>query len=113
VLVKANALELLRRELARKRIKGYIGTGSMNDPYMPIERTLRITGQALEIIAEFRFPMHVLTASATRRQPGMQIGWSDCSGSLSAVMACNAASRHTSQRQQGNWRCSECKNWPG
>jgi DNA repair photolyase len=63
VLVKANALELLRRELARKRIKGYIGTGSMNDPYMPVERKLRITGQALEIIAEFRFPVHVLTKS--------------------------------------------------
>jgi DNA repair photolyase len=63
VLVKANALELLRRELARKRIKGYIGTGSMNDPYMPIERKLRITGQALEIIARFGFPVHVLTKS--------------------------------------------------
>jgi DNA repair photolyase len=63
VLVKANALELLRRELARKRIKGYVGTGSMNDPYMPLERKLRVTGQALEIIAEFRFPVHVLTKS--------------------------------------------------
>lgn len=63
VLVKANALELLRRELARKRVKGYVGTGSMNDPYMPLERTLRVTGQALEIIAEFRFPVHVLTKS--------------------------------------------------
>jgi DNA repair photolyase len=63
VLVKANALELLRRELARKRVKGYIGTGSMNDPYMPLERTLRVTRQALEIIAEFRFPVHVLTKS--------------------------------------------------
>jgi DNA repair photolyase len=63
VLVKANALDLLRRELARKRVKGYIGTGSMNDPYMPLERTLRVTGQALEIIAEFGFPVHVLTKS--------------------------------------------------
>ena len=63
VLVKGNALELLRRELARKRTKGYIGTGSMNDPYMPLERKLRLTGQALEIIAEFGFPVHVLTKS--------------------------------------------------
>jgi DNA repair photolyase len=63
VLVKANVLELLRRELARKRVKGYIGTGSMNDPYMPLERRLRVTGQALEIIAEFHFPVHVLTKS--------------------------------------------------
>ncbi len=63
VLVKANAIELLRRELAHKRIKGMIGTGSMNDPYMPLERTVRLTGRALEVIAEFGFPVHVLTKS--------------------------------------------------
>jgi DNA repair photolyase len=63
VLVKANALELLRKELAHKRIKGYIGTGSMNDPYQPVERTARLTGRALEIIAEFGFPVHILTKS--------------------------------------------------
>ena len=63
VLVKANAIELLRHELAHKRIKGMIGTGSMNDPYMPLERTVRLTGRALEVIAEFGFPVHVLTKS--------------------------------------------------
>jgi hypothetical protein len=63
VLVKANAIELLRIELARKRTKGLIGTGSMNDPYMPLERTVRLTGRALEVIAEFGFPVHVLTKS--------------------------------------------------
>ncbi len=63
VLVKANALDLLRRELRSKRVKGYVGTGSMNDPYMPLERELRLTGRALEIIAELRFPVHVLTKS--------------------------------------------------
>lgn len=63
VLVKANALDLLRQELAHKRIRGYIGTGSMNDPYQPIERTVRLTGRALEIIAEFGFPVHILTKS--------------------------------------------------
>jgi len=35
VAIKGNALELLDRELANKRVKGTIGTGSMNDPYMP------------------------------------------------------------------------------
>ena len=63
MLVKANAIDLLRRELARKRIKGLIGTGSMNDPYMPLERTVRLTRRALEVIAEFGFPVHVLTKS--------------------------------------------------
>jgi DNA repair photolyase len=63
VLVKANALDLLRRELRGKRTKGYVGTGSMNDPYMPLERERRLTRGALEIIAELGFPVHVLTKS--------------------------------------------------
>ena len=63
VLVKANALDLLRDELPRKRVKGTVGTGSMNDPYMPLEAKLNLTGRALEIIADHRFPVHVITKS--------------------------------------------------
>jgi len=63
VLVKTNALDLLRDELPRKRVKGTVGTGSMNDPYMPLEAKLNLTGRALEIIADHRFPVHVITKS--------------------------------------------------
>ena len=63
VLVKENALDLLQRELRSKRVKGYVGTGSMNDPYMPVERRLELTRCALAVIAEQRFPVHVLTKS--------------------------------------------------
>ncbi len=63
ILVKVNAIDLLRKELARKRIKGTIGTGSMNDPYMPIEATCKLTGQALRVIAEYQFPVHIITKS--------------------------------------------------
>ena len=63
VLVKANALDLLRDELSRKRVQGTVGTGSMNDPYMPLEAKLNLTRRALEIIAEHRFPIHVITKS--------------------------------------------------
>jgi DNA repair photolyase len=63
VLVKANAVELLRRELAGKRVVGTIGTGSMNDPYMPLENEIRLTRRALEVIAEFGFPVHTITKS--------------------------------------------------
>ena len=63
VLVKANAVELLRGELAHKRIKGTIGTGSMNDPYMPLEAGRGLTRRALEVVAEFHFPVHVITKS--------------------------------------------------
>jgi len=63
VLVKVNGIELLRKELSRKRVKGTIGTGSMNDPYMPLEAKRNLTGQALGVIAEFRFPVHIITKS--------------------------------------------------
>lgn len=63
IQVKANALDLLHKELARKRIKGTIGTGSMHDPYIPIEAELNMTGRALEIIAQHRYPVHVTTKS--------------------------------------------------
>ena len=63
LLVKVNALDLLRKELKRKRVKGYVGTGSMNDPYMPAERELRLTRGALEILVEHTFPVHALTKS--------------------------------------------------
>jgi len=63
IQVKTNAIELLRSELASKRVKGTVGTGSMHDPYMPIEKKVGLTGRALGVLAEFRFPVHVLTKS--------------------------------------------------
>jgi DNA repair photolyase len=63
ILVKANAIELLEKELPRKRVKGTIGTGSMNDPYMPLEREINLTGRALRVIARYGFSVHVLTKS--------------------------------------------------
>jgi len=63
VLVKANAIELLEKELASKRVKGTIGTGSMNDPYMPLEEEVNLTGRALKVIARFGFPVHIMTKS--------------------------------------------------
>jgi len=63
ILVKVNALELLERELPRKRVKGMVGTGSMNDPYTPAEARLNMTGRALQIIARHGFPVHIVTKS--------------------------------------------------
>ena len=64
VAVKANALELLPRELAAKRVKGAVGFGSMHDPYMPVEADIDLTGRALDILAQHRFPAHLITKSA-------------------------------------------------
>lgn len=63
ILVKVNAIELLRQELSRKRVKGTIGTGSMNDPYMPLEAQRKLTRKALQVIAAYRFPVHIITKS--------------------------------------------------
>lgn len=63
IQVKVNALERLADEIRRKRVKGTIGTGSMNDPYMPIEAERRLTRGALQIIAAAKFPVHIITKS--------------------------------------------------
>lgn len=64
ISVKSNALELLAKELyAKKRNRATIGTGSMNDPYMPVEKELKLTQGALQTIASERFPVHIITKS--------------------------------------------------
>ena len=63
VSIKVNAIELLRDELSRKRKRGIIGTGSMNDPYMPLEEQVQLTRRTLETIAEYGFGVHVITKS--------------------------------------------------
>lgn len=63
IQVKVNALGRLSDEIRRKRVKGTIGTGSMNDPYMPIEAERRLTRGALQIISAAKFPVHIITKS--------------------------------------------------
>ena len=63
VAVKANAPQLLEEALRRKRRRCMIGTGSMCDPYLPLERETRITRQCLEIIDRYGFGVSVLTKS--------------------------------------------------
>ncbi len=63
IQVKINALDLLEGVLPRKRVRGTIGFGSMNDPYMPVEREYRLTRKSLEIISANEFPVHILTKS--------------------------------------------------
>ncbi len=64
ILVKVNAVELLRQELPHKRVRGTLGFGSMSDPYLPLEARLNLTGQALQVVAEYSFPVHLITKSS-------------------------------------------------
>ncbi len=63
IIIKINAPELLRKELSNKRKRGTIGTGAMSDPYIPLEKEYNLTGRCLEIISEYRFPIHICTKS--------------------------------------------------
>jgi DNA repair photolyase len=63
VQIKVNAIELLRKELKKKRNKGTIGTGAMSDPYTMAEKEFKLTRKALEVIAEFRYPVNIVTKS--------------------------------------------------
>lgn len=65
VSVKKNALELLAKELPSKKVRATIGTGSMNDPYMPVEKELQLTRRALQLISAAKFPVHIITKSDT------------------------------------------------
>ena len=51
--VKENAIELLNDELSKKRKKVMIGTGSMCDPYMPLEKELKLFENELLLNGEF------------------------------------------------------------
>ena len=61
--VKQNAPELLERALKSKRKRCVIGTGSMCDPYIHIEKTLCLSRKCLEIIDRHGFGVSLLTKS--------------------------------------------------
>ena len=64
ILVKENAPELLRRELAAPRWKPQVlALSGVTDAYQPIERKLALTRRCLEVLAEFRNPVQVVTKS--------------------------------------------------
>lgn len=63
IAVKENALQLLEDALRRKRRACMIGTGSMSDPYMPLERELEYTRKALELICKYGFGATLITKS--------------------------------------------------
>lgn len=63
VEVKENAPILLENVLMRKKDRFMIGTGSMGDPYIPIEKELELTKKCLEIICKLRFGVAIQTKS--------------------------------------------------
>jgi DNA repair photolyase len=64
ILVKEDAPELLRRELSSPRWKPQvIAISGVTDCYQPAERHFRLTRRCLEVLAEFRNPVVIVTKS--------------------------------------------------
>jgi DNA repair photolyase len=62
IMVKLDAAELLRRELASSRWQPQvIAMSGVTDCYQPVERKLGITRACLEVLAEFRNPVGIVT----------------------------------------------------
>ncbi|WP_324825385.1 SPL family radical SAM protein [Sinanaerobacter sp. ZZT-01] len=63
VAVKRNAPQLLEAALRKKKVPCMIGTGSMSDPYMPLEKTECMTRTCLELIDRYGFGFSTITKS--------------------------------------------------
>ncbi|MGH7149699.1 MAG: PA0069 family radical SAM protein, partial [Planctomycetota bacterium] len=65
IFVKEDAPDLLRKELSSPRWKPQVlSMSGVTDPYQPVERRLGITRRCLEVLAEFRNPVGIVTKSA-------------------------------------------------
>jgi DNA repair photolyase len=65
IVVKMRAPELLRHELMRPSWKGdEIVFSFTSDPYIPLESNYKLTRRCLEVCAEFRNPVGIVTKSA-------------------------------------------------
>ena len=64
IVVKANAPELLRRELkASRRNIDSLNFSFTTDPYLPLEASYELTRNCLKVCREFRIPVGIVTKS--------------------------------------------------
>lgn len=62
ILVKPDAPELLRAELAREKyVPEHLSLSGVTDPYQPLEKKLEITRRCLALLAECRHPVVLIT----------------------------------------------------
>ncbi len=65
ILVKEKAPELLRRELSAPRWKPQVvALSGVTDAYQPMERQLELTRRCIQVFAEFRNPITIITKNA-------------------------------------------------
>ncbi|MCA9444174.1 MAG: radical SAM protein, partial [Candidatus Omnitrophica bacterium] len=62
IFVKENAPELLKNELSSKKwVPKLLGISGVTDCYQPIEKELKLTRGCLEVLADFRNPVGIIT----------------------------------------------------
>ena len=82
ILVKHDAPEMLRRELSSKKWEPQVvAMSGVTDCYQPIERKLELTRRCLQVLAEFRNPVTMITKNA------LVVRDADVLGELAAVGA--------------------------
>lgn len=64
VEIKENAIVLLENALKRKRVKCMLGTGSMTDPYIPLEDEFGNVRKALSLAYKYGFGFTLITKSS-------------------------------------------------
>ncbi|MCB1033982.1 MAG: PA0069 family radical SAM protein, partial [Acidobacteria bacterium] len=65
IMIKEDAPELLRQELASPRWRPQVlGLSGVTDPYQPVERKVCLTRRCLEVLCEFRNPVALVTKNA-------------------------------------------------
>ncbi len=65
IMVKEHAAQLLRAELSAKKWQPQvIAMSGITDCYQPVERKLKLTRACLEVLAEFRNPVAIITKNA-------------------------------------------------
>ena len=63
VEIKINAPQLLEEKLSSRRSRCMIGTGSMSDPYIPVDESLEITRACFTLIEKYGFGLAIQTKS--------------------------------------------------
>ena len=75
IVVKVNAVELLRDELERTRWRGdAIVLSGNTDCYQPLEVSYRLTRGLLQVAAEYKNPVRIITKSALVRRDADILG---------------------------------------
>lgn len=92
--VKINAPEVLERQLKRLKKKSHISFGTVCDAYQPIEVKYMITKKCLEILANYRHEVSILTKSPlVLRDVDLLRQFNDVEIGFTVTTFCNKARR--------------------